>query len=259
MKDLTVIIPMHIVPDEEEKQYLKNALESIKINIGNIESGTIITSIVCPKSIEKELKDIVNDFAILDVTFISHNKATDYCSQVNYAAKHIDTDYFSILEFDDEYQGRWFNIFNKYFLGKEDVSIFLPLNIIYDKERTGWQYCNELVWANSFSNELGYIDFECLQSSAMFNLTGGIYNRKDFNDIGGFNTELPVAFNYEFMLRVTKKKLKIYVVPKEGYFHLSDRRGNLANECVEKYSEEEVNAFYKKARELNPVEKEAKE
>ena len=97
-------------------------------------------------------------------------------------------------------------------------------------EHKVFQYINEIAWTNSFSSEIGFLDFDCLQDYPSFNLTGGIFNTKDFNTIGGFDSSIKVAFNYEYLLRLTKKELKVYVVPKEGYVHCVGRKGSLTDE-----------------------------
>jgi len=46
---------------------------------------------------------------------------------------------------------------------------------------------NEAAWASSFSNELGFIDLDCLQNYFDFYLTGSIFNLKDWIEVGGLN------------------------------------------------------------------------
>ena len=116
-------------------------------------------------------------------------------------------------------------------------------------EHKVFQYINEIAWTNSFSSEIGFLDFDCLQDYPSFNLTGGIFNTKDFNTIGGFDSSIKVAFNYEYLLRLTKKELKVYVVPKEGYVHCVGRKGSLTDEYNSTLTDEDINNWFKKAKE----------
>ena len=246
MKDITIIIPVHKI-DDTILTYLKNALASVRENQKNYDNK-LRTLIVCindkdKKRLYKELEEY--EFDVL----VNNTDKTDYCSQINTAAKFIDTDYFSILEFDDEYTPKWFKMAAEYYYTNEDVSVFLPINIHYEEEdRRICQFCNEIVWANEFSKEMGYIDFDCLENFYGFNLTGGIFNTKDFLQIGGFKPSIKVAFNHEFLLRLTNKKLKAFVVPKEGYKHVLNRKDSLTDEYTKTLSEDEINKWFDVAR-----------
>ena len=74
----------------------------------------------------------------------------------------MDTEFFSILEFDDWYSPKWFNMFDEYYNTNEDVSAFLPINVVHNQKESTSELVNEIVWASSFSSEMGVIDFECL-------------------------------------------------------------------------------------------------
>ena len=89
-------------------------------------------------------------------------------------------------------------------------------------------------------SSVGVIDFECLDNCSTFNLTGGIFNTSDFIKVGGLKPSIKIAFNYEFLLRATDKKLKVIVVPKEGYKHLIGRKGSLTSEYEKTISDKDV-------------------
>lgn len=246
MKDITIIVPINEV-DENTLTYLKKALTSVKEN-KKYYSNKLRTLLICGNDktknlISKGLPDYEYDI------IVNNSDKTDYCSQINTAAKMIDTDYFSILEFDDEYTSKWFRMASEYFYTNEDVSVFLPINIHYEEEDPRiCHFCNEIVWANEFSQELGYIDFNCLENFYGFNLTGGIFNTKDFLQIGGFKPSIKVAFNYEFLLRLTNKKLKVFVVPKEGYKHILNRKGSLTDNYSKDLSDEMITKWFNIAK-----------
>lgn len=225
MKDITVIIPIHNI-NEELLEYTKNALNSIEENRENY-TDNIYTMIVCPQHILNFLKNSLTQYNI--EYLVNTTGMTDFCSQINFAVDFVKTDFFSILEYDDEYKPKWFSMAKKYYYGNEDVSLFLPLNILYSDENKSYQYGNEMALATSFSNELGFIDFDCLENCFTFNITGGIFNKQDFISVGKLKPSIKVSFAYEFLLRITDKKLKVMVVPKEGYVHLVCRKNSLTD------------------------------
>lgn len=249
MKDIAVIIPVHELKDETEKNLLLNAINNVKKCQKNYEFK-LNTYIVTSLTLDKEFTD--------GCTVIVNNGDTDFCSQVNLGAKTVTEDYFSILEFDDEYNEKWFSMVHKYFYSNEDVSVFLPINIqIFSKEDYR-QFANEAPWAMQFSQELGFVDFKCLENYYGFNITGGVFNRNDFNRIGGLKPSIEVAFNYEFLLRVTNKKLKVFIVPKEGYRHVIDRENSLTDICGKKFTQDEVDKWYALATKEYPYEEDRK-
>ena len=132
----------------------------------------------------------------------------------------------------------------KYYYTNEDVSLFLPINVQIVSKEGYRQFANEAPWALEFSQGLGYIDFRSLANYYGVNITGGVFNRDDFNRIGGLKPSIQVAFNYEFLLRLTNKKLKVFVVPKEGYKHVIDRDNSLTDVCSTKFTQDEIDKWY---------------
>lgn len=245
MKDITIIIPIHKY-DDNIKEMLNNALESIKKNQENYAFGKLIPTIVAPGEILEELGEALGE----EFYHICRNTSgeTDFCSQINFAANKVTTEYFSILEYDDTYTDKWFKMAHDYFYTNESVSLFLPLNILTDSNHQQFQYVNEIAWSSSFSSEIGYLDYDCLQDYSSFNLTGGIFNTEDFKKIGGFKPSIKIAFNYELLLRMTKKELKVFVVPKEGYIHVIGREGSLTDEYNRTIAVEEIKKWFDLAK-----------
>jgi hypothetical protein len=249
MNDITIIVPVHKINDDFKK-YFSKALRSIANNTKTY-SGKLYTMIVCPTDIAEALskisKDIAKEIGYNDISIYINTGKTDFCSQINAAVSNVNTDMFSILEYDDEYASNWFSMLSKYYYTNEDVSLFLPINVQYNEDRTKWQFCNEIVWASSFSNELGFIDFDCLQNCSTFNLTGGVFNTQDFIRIGMLKPSIKIAFNYEFLLRLTNTKLKAFVVPKEGYSHVVGRKESLTEIYSQTIVDEEIGKWFELA------------
>lgn len=258
MTDITIIIPIHKLDNKDEYALFKKALESVEENVNTYTYGKLSVLVVLTSAFydnEKKLKkitDIINKHMSsedsVSIEVVRNDGRSDFCSQVNFGVEKVNTDYFSILEFDDEYTHNWFKMAHDYFYGNEDVSVFLPINVQFNTEKSLWQYGNELAWAASMSEELGFIDSECLKVSTAFNLTGGIFNTTDFKTICGLKSSIEVAFNYEFLLRLAKKNLKIFIVPKEGYKHCVGRKGSLTDYYADKMSDEEAKKWFALAK-----------
>lgn len=245
MTDIQIIIPIHIF-NENVNNMLSNALDSIKKNQSTYKYGKLRPLIIAPTDILKQINDVFDQTTYDSCANKTGNN--DFCSQINLAVNNITTEHFSIIEFDDEYKTNWFKMAHDYYYTNESVSVFLPINVITDTEHKQFQYANEIAWTKSFSNELGFIDFDCLQDFSSFNLTGGIFNTNDFKTIGGLKSSIKASFGYEFLLRITKKELKVFVVPKEGYIHVVGREKSLSDECSKKMSVEEIKKWFDLAK-----------
>lgn len=243
MRDITVIIPVlleHIV-DSENVGRLKNAVESVDRAAARYKGGKVGILIVRPESDDDDI-----EFGLkTPVRYVHNDGDTDFCTQVNLGVGNTDTEYFSILEFDDYYMDKWFAMFDEYHLSHEDVSVFLPVNVLHNIETDESEFVNEIVWAASFSDEIGFIDFECLENCSLFNLTGGVFRTEDWL---GLKPSLKVSFNYEYLLRATHKKQKVFVVPKEGYHHEIFREGSLSREYIDTISDKDTELWFKLAK-----------
>lgn len=241
MKDITVIIPtVQETYSDYGLKLLDSAVTSARMAADLYKGGKVKLCIIHPSDIE-----IPEAGRYDDVRYIANSGATDYCSQINEAVRNVDTEYFSILEFDDQYMKKWFRMFDEYFTAHEDVSIFLPINIVKNLETGEMEFVNEIVWAASFSEEIGYVDFGCLENCSLFNLTGGIFKTSDWL---GFKPSIKLAFNYEYLLRATNKKQKVFVVPKEGYHHDIFRNGSLSSEYMETIKDSDVQKWFELAK-----------
>lgn len=239
MKDITIILPIHEY-NEDVVEQIKKSLSHVMTNRQTYKDGELFVKVIGPSEVINKLSDVVAsslEHKGYDLTINDMN--VDFCSQINEAVKTVTTDFFSILEFDDFYTDKWFKMAKDYFYTNENVSVFLPINILTDGN-TVFQYANEIAWSSSFSKEIGYLDYDCLQDYSSFNITGGIFNTKDFIGVGGLKPSIKVYFGYEFLLRLTKKELKVYVVPKEGYLHTILRSGSLTDHYAKTMNEEDL-------------------
>lgn len=237
MKDITVIIPMHEFSDGA-KELLKRAVESVPEDIQII--------LACPKATTKD--DLAGISERVKVEKVSEE--TSFQSLVNGAVAKCKTKWFSILEFDDIYTGCWLDNIVVNIEYHPDTSVFMFLDDVKDFKTDEYVgYGNEAAWASAFSNEIGHIDLDCLQNFFDFYLTGSVFNRDDWNEVGGLKTNLPIVFWYEFLLRLTNKGKDVYVIPKVGYVHYLGRDGSLVESYKGVYSDQkEVDYWFNTAK-----------
>lgn len=243
MKDLSIFIPLHTF-NTEIGDSLNNAISSVFEQDKNIQ---VFVSI--PDEHYNDLIKLSFMKNKVNVIKLEKNTPTDFCSQVNYFSKLCTTKWFSILEYDDAYTKIWFKNAELYFNSNNDASILLPLTEIHDYTSGDMvSFANEIVWATSFSDDIGYIDSNCLEAYTDFSMTGGIYNTSDFIEVGGLKPSIKITFWVEFLLRFTNKQKKIFVVPKIGYVHMIGREDSLMDIYTKTISKEEGEWWYNLAK-----------
>ena len=217
MKELVVIIPMHEF-GKENIELLNKAVESVPEGIKVILS--------CKKGIDGRKLKGVNE----KVVIFAESDGDSFAELVNTAVDKIEEKWFSILEFDDTYTKNWLDNAKKYIDFMPDMSVFMTLEDITDFNNGKYVgFGNAEAWASSFSNEIGYIDNDCLQNYFDFYLTVSIFNVKDWQEIGGLKPQIKLTFWYEFLLRLTNKDKKVFVIPKVCYNHTIGRSGSLVD------------------------------
>ena len=220
MKDITVILPIHVL-DKEHREMLSKAIESVEQF-----HDDVLLSIVGPKNVVGDLTgDGISDK--LDISIIINDGNTDFCSQVNLGIENCKTTWFSILEIDDVYTPNWLPSFTKYQKLFEDADIYLP--IVKDVNADGklLSLTNESVWAYGFSENQGVLDNEVLLDYQNYQTSGGIYKTEVVKENGSFKDNIKLTFSYEFLLRLTHNGVKIVTIPQIGYKHVNFREGSL--------------------------------
>lgn len=242
MNKITTIIPVDKF-DENIKSMLEMAVKS---HVETSKNNPADLMFVGPK----EVLDQVKELKLADAEYVE-NENSWFSAQINAAAKKVKTDYFAILEYDDEFTPIWFKNVEKYIEAGDDISVYLPLTEVFDyqhKEQGPIGYANEAVWASSFSEKLGYFDNECLQDYLIFNTTGGVFKTKDFIEVGGLKESMKLSFWYEFLLRAINKDKNVFVIPKVGYFHSVNRNESLATHYAQTMSDRESEFWVELAR-----------
>jgi hypothetical protein len=234
--NISVIIPVHLL-DETTKALFANAVTSVKEQL--VRPDELV--IVVPKDSDVASYVKTFDFGDIqsDVVIAENDGATDFASQVNFGVATCKSEWFSILEYDDEYANIWFKNVIKYRAAHTDVDIFMPIIVDVDNQSQFIGFTNEAVWANSFSQELGILDHDSLLAYQNFNTDGVVIRKSTYNTYGGLKSNIKLTFIYEFLLRMTLNSVKVMVIPRFGYKHVNQRTGSLF-------------ASYKES--LNPVE-----
>ena len=219
MKDITIIVPVHEF-DEAIAKYAEKAFASVDTCQENYKDGELKVLVVSSLKEIDALKDMLAKFK--------------FKYEIKKQRKNTK------------------RFYSKSYLSySESISIFLPVNMFHDDEYSNWQYGNTMALSPSFitsdnndTDDIGIINYQRLEKCSLFNLTGGIFNTKDFIAVGKYKPSIQVAFNYELMLRMTKKGLKIMVVPKEGYLHTMGRKGCLTNSYLSSMTESERDKWF---------------
>ena len=239
-KNITVLIPLHNLSNNFSEWFGKcvKSIEQAKDKPGQI-------IFICPKT--DEFEKFFSSWECpkgLNHSIIYNETKTDFCSQINLGVESVESEYFSILEHDDEYSNIWFNQFTEYVGHYPDVDIFFPLVVDTDAQGQFIGFTNEAVWAMGFSEELGYLDNNTLLKYQNFQLSGMIMKKDKFEEIGGLKASMKLTFNYEFLLRATYNDAVIMTIPKVGYKHTNQREHSLFWEYKfnekEKLSQEEA-------------------
>jgi hypothetical protein len=226
--NISVIIPIHTVIDLD--QYLPKALESVTKNTVQPDE-ILIVRCACP-----EVTEFLSGYDFGDmknkIRTVETKKTKEFAHMVNSAVEEVKTDYFSILEFDDEYSSIWFKNAIKYIKAYPDVDVFLSHVIDVNEKNEFIGTTNEVTWSlgfvqgmtpeESFSN-LGFLDLEALKTFPNFQISGAVIKKATFEDIGGIKNNLKLSFVYEFLLRMTYNGYKVMTIPKSGYKHMNMR------------------------------------
>jgi len=225
--NISVIIPVHDY-NEVIQGYLEKAIESITKQEDVDELPNII--LVYSQEIEDEIKNFEGSHSIGNIVYVKNEGKTDYQAQVNLGVENVTTDYFSVLEFDDEYGGTYFRNVQKYIDSYPEIDVLLTMMIEVNEQNQGIKLTNETVWAQQFvgeNGEMGYLNVNALKQYTDFKLSGAVIKTSEFRNLGGYKSNIKLTFMYEFLLRALNNASKIFSIPKIGYKHLATREGSL--------------------------------
>jgi len=242
-KYITVLLPIHRI-DGDYKEMLKNALSSVEEF-----HNDVFVSIICPKEVKDELGPLSDK---LEINVIENSGKTDFCSQINLGIDNCKTDWFTILEVDDEFKPIWLKSMNEYSKTYTDVDVFLPIVRDINVEGKFTSFTNESTWAYGFTDKQGYLDNEVLLDFQNYQISGGLYRTQVIKENGSFKENIKLTFGYEFFLRLTNENVKVMSIPKVLYRHVNFREDSLfwsyKNNETTKLKEDEVKFWLETAK-----------
>ena len=181
--DVTVILPIKSAIVREFDSYLFNAVNSVLLQKRQAKELIIVHT--PEENLVEKLKSF--DFSGLTVNLLSFDGEPNFCSQVNYGVENCSSEWFSILEFDDEYSPIWFDNVEKYIQHFSDVDTFLPVVIDIDTKGVFAGFTNEATFAANFNSEIGILTNDVLQTYQNFQIAGMVMKKDKFVELGKFS------------------------------------------------------------------------
>ena len=266
MKNITILLPVHKLEDDDFIM-LNNALSSVEDFNDDVK-----VKIIVPSGLKEKLDTFIdlNTFGIrLEISVVVNTTSeTDFASQVNLGIQSCDTEWFSILEIDDEFTKTWISSVKEYVDHFKNVDVFLPVIRDVNVEGEFLSFTNESLWAYGFTEKQGVLDREVLLEYQNYQTSGGIYKTQVIKDNGMFKNNIKLTFSYEFLLRLLHNGAIIMGIPKIGYQHVNFREKSLfwsyKNDETMKIDEDETKFwvetakkeyFFKNKREITYVKK----
>ena len=167
------------------------------------------------------------NFEDLNVVFEIWSDQPNFAKQVNHGVSIANSNWCSILEFDDEYSNIWFKNALNYMDIYKDVHVFLPIVVDVDEKLVFVGFTNEATFAANISSEIGILTNETLQTFQNFQTSGMVFKKEKYQEIGGMKSNLKLTFGYELLLRLTHNSANIMTIPRIGYKHMNLREGSI--------------------------------
>jgi len=221
--NISVILPIESSKHKNFIQYFTACITSIK------QQDSPINELVIVHTGEEGLKTIIENFDFSGITtnIVQNDGNHDFSSQINYGVNHANSEWISILEFDDEYSKIWFRNFERYSKAYPEVDAFLPIVVDVDDKGVFAGFTNEATFAANMNSEIGYLTNEVLLNYQNFQSSGMVIKKESFLRFGGFKPSMRLTFVYEFLLRLTYNSVKIMTIPRIGYKHMNLREGSI--------------------------------
>ncbi len=130
----------------------------------------------------------------------------------------------SLVEAEDSFSLKWFELAQTYSSENSEVAILLPL-IKNSINGTFTGLLNEAAWAEGMSEEAGKVDINLLTRYNCINPLGAVYkisSIKEYSEVSDdtyypMKESIKLSHYYEFFLRMIYNDLKVMTVPRLGY------------------------------------------
>jgi len=221
--NISIILPIKSGKAIGFEDFFKKAIESVK------NQKEFLEELIIVHGNEDYLNSFLSsyDFEDLNVKLLPWTESPSFAKQVNHGAEMSNSKWCSILEFDDEYSNIWFKNATKYMDIYKDVDVFLPIVVDVVDKLVFAGFTNEATFAANVSNEFGILTNETLQTFQNFQISGMVFSKEKFLEMGGLKSNLKLTFGYELFLRLTYNSLKIMTIPRIGYKHMNLREGSI--------------------------------
>ena len=137
--NVSVILPVESSKHKDFDELFSKSIQSI------LNQTVPVNELVLVHSDEESLVSIIEnfDFSGLTVNKVVNNGETDFSSQVNLGVQNANSEWISILEFDDEYASIWFKNVKRYADAYPDMQGFLPIVVDVDDKGVFAGFTNE--------------------------------------------------------------------------------------------------------------------
>ena len=238
--DLTVIIPINKLENDLDNNLFSESIKSIYKQIDEIKPKEviIITNKETSKSIDlKEYKS---------ARFVINDETSDNVqSQINKAVKEVKTNFFMVLDSDDEITNFYFKNLSMHMEEMKNVDMFLPLIADVTLDKRIHRYINEINWAKDVTNDRhGYLTMETLMNYNLVSINGAAIRKEKFEEAGGLKESMKLSFVYEFLMRFTNIDGITYTVPKIGYLRKMGRENSYLAQQANNMESDEVNFWW---------------
>lgn len=224
MSTISVILPVSSTHSKDFTELFEKSIESVK------KQQSPVDELVIVHTDEEPLVKFLNsyDFGDLNVQkVLNKSENTDFQNQVNLGIEKSNSEWISILEFDDEYSFIWFKNVRKYIQAHPECDGFLPLVVDVDNKGMFAGYTNEATFAASFNTEIGILTNDLLNEYQNFQTSGMVIKKSFLSDFGGFKPSMRLTFVYELLLRLTYNSARIMTIPRIGYKHTNMRESSI--------------------------------
>jgi hypothetical protein len=220
---ISVILPIKSAKAIDFDNFFEKAIQSVK------NQKEYVNELIIVHCDEDVLTKHINsfDFTDLNVVLESWTKEPNFADQVNRGVEISKSNWCSIMEFDDEYSNIWFKNAKKYMDIYSDVDAFLPIVVDVDDKMVFAGFTNEATFAQNISSEMGMLNNETLQNYQNFQISGMVFKKDMYIEVGKIKSNIKLTFGYELFLRITHNDKKIMTIPKIGYRHINLREGSI--------------------------------
>jgi hypothetical protein len=220
--DLTVIIPINKLENDLDNNLFGESIKSINNQIDGFKPKEVIIITTTETSKSLDLKEFKNTKVI-----INDETSNNIQSQINKAVKEVKTNFFMVLDSDDEITNFYFKNLSIHMEEMKNVDMFLPLIADVTLDKKIHRYINEINWAKDVTNDRhGYLTMETLMNYNLVSINGAAIRKEKFEEAGGLKESVKLSFVYEFLMRFTNIDGITYTVPKIGYLRKMGRENS---------------------------------